>query len=275
MCLASGMTDIDDKIINRAAASKVDYLDLAREKEADFVEDMVALGVRQPAVYLRVSEHMPEIIAYIASIQSRGLAYETDEGSEGGESSRNVYVDMPLIPCASSPIFNIFALHPGILTCGNSTALMGTRTGNSSQDQAWRVPRTQTKERMPLYRSFPLPSLKPCPRYSKILLGDACHRLGKGRQRTLLCGRKRWPVSPRGPLPGAMAGQDGTSNALLWRASHLGRSLACTPAAWTCAFRTTAMKLRSARRTLAAIRGLAIGYTPAISTSRAARCQNR
>lgn len=56
------------------------FRDLAAYWEADFMEDMTALNVL-PADYLtRVSEYVPEIIAYVEKIIGNGFAYES-EGS--------------------------------------------------------------------------------------------------------------------------------------------------------------------------------------------------
>ena len=87
---AMGMTDIDDKIIARskteqlpapgAAPSLPPWLQLARKYEASFLADMDALGVRRPGAILRVTEHLEEIQAYIATILRTGKAYETPSG---------------------------------------------------------------------------------------------------------------------------------------------------------------------------------------------------
>ena len=42
------------------------------------MQDMDRLGCLHPQVLTRVSEHMPEIIAYVAKIVSNGLAYESN-----------------------------------------------------------------------------------------------------------------------------------------------------------------------------------------------------
>lgn len=56
------------------------FRDLAAFWEADFLEDMAALNVL-PADYMtRVSEYVPEIIAYVTRIMDNGFAYES-EGS--------------------------------------------------------------------------------------------------------------------------------------------------------------------------------------------------
>lgn len=46
--------------------------------EAAFLEDMAALGVRPPTVLTRVSEYIPEIVAYVERIMANGMAYECD-----------------------------------------------------------------------------------------------------------------------------------------------------------------------------------------------------
>jgi cysteinyl-tRNA synthetase len=43
--------------------------------EAAFLEDMDALGVRPPTVLTRVSEYIPEIVAYVERIAANGMAY--------------------------------------------------------------------------------------------------------------------------------------------------------------------------------------------------------
>jgi cysteinyl-tRNA synthetase len=52
--VAMGITDIDDKIIDRASAAGVDFRAWARYYEQDFVADMRALAVRH--AYFRSSE---------------------------------------------------------------------------------------------------------------------------------------------------------------------------------------------------------------------------
>lgn len=77
---AMGVTDIDDKIIGRAVELGVSPLELARTEEHAFFADMDALGCQRPNRVLRVTEHLAEILAFIADIEAEGLAYEA-EGS--------------------------------------------------------------------------------------------------------------------------------------------------------------------------------------------------
>lgn len=74
------ITDIDDKIINRASELGVAPLDLARKFERRYLEDMRALGVDHVNLYARATEHIPEIIAQIETLIERGFAYETETG---------------------------------------------------------------------------------------------------------------------------------------------------------------------------------------------------
>eukprot|EP00808_Paulinella_micropora_P007756 g70613.t1 len=78
LTLVMGMTDVDDKIINRARESGEHPTSLARRFEQSFKEDMAALHIRPPATYLRVSDHVPQIIVYIQKIIDRGHAYIGD-----------------------------------------------------------------------------------------------------------------------------------------------------------------------------------------------------
>jgi cysteinyl-tRNA synthetase len=77
---AMGVTDIDDKIINRAKADSVLPQEISKLYEQRFFEDMSALGVLEPHARLRVSEHVPHIVSYIQTIIDRGHAYATESG---------------------------------------------------------------------------------------------------------------------------------------------------------------------------------------------------
>ena len=81
---AVGVTDIDDKIIERAAVNGLKNWSeterMVRELEEDFFTDLDALNVRRPDAILRVTEHIPDIIAYIEGIISSERAYVTPDG---------------------------------------------------------------------------------------------------------------------------------------------------------------------------------------------------
>ncbi len=74
------ITDVDDKIINRAAELHVSPLTLARKFERRYLEDIRALGVTNVNLYARATEHIPEIISQIERLVEKGFAYETKTG---------------------------------------------------------------------------------------------------------------------------------------------------------------------------------------------------
>ncbi|KAL3797528.1 hypothetical protein HJC23_009892 [Cyclotella cryptica] len=50
----------------------------ARKYEREYMEDMAALGIREPDVLTRVTEYVPKIIAFVETIISKGLAYKSN-----------------------------------------------------------------------------------------------------------------------------------------------------------------------------------------------------
>uniref|UniRef100_A0A3Q0R020 Probable cysteine--tRNA ligase, mitochondrial n=1 Tax=Amphilophus citrinellus TaxID=61819 RepID=A0A3Q0R020_AMPCI len=74
------ITDIDDKIIRRSLEEKVSPAAIAALYEEEFKRDMLALKVIPPAVYLRVTENVHHIVAFIERIITNGHAYVTNEG---------------------------------------------------------------------------------------------------------------------------------------------------------------------------------------------------
>ncbi len=71
-------TDVDDKIIARAAERGEDPLALSARFIEEFHRDMDALGCLRPTAEPRVSTHMPQIIALVERIIERGHAYVVD-----------------------------------------------------------------------------------------------------------------------------------------------------------------------------------------------------
>ncbi|KAL7489801.1 hypothetical protein ACHAW6_015517 [Cyclotella cf. meneghiniana] len=50
----------------------------ARKYEREYMEDMAALGIREPDVLTRVTEYVPKIISFVETIISKGLAYKSN-----------------------------------------------------------------------------------------------------------------------------------------------------------------------------------------------------
>ncbi len=72
------ITDIDDKIIDRANASGEDPLQMADRFTKEFMHDMEKLGITSVNLYAKASEHIPEIIAQISALIEKGFAYKVD-----------------------------------------------------------------------------------------------------------------------------------------------------------------------------------------------------
>ena len=66
------ITDVEDKIINRANAAGEDPLKMADRFTKEFMGDMEALGITSVNLYAKASEHIPEIIAQIITLIEKG-----------------------------------------------------------------------------------------------------------------------------------------------------------------------------------------------------------
>jgi cysteinyl-tRNA synthetase len=73
-------TDIDDKIINKAAALGVSISELAEKNMAEFMTDMDALNVSRMDLYPRATQEIPKIIEMVQGLVDGGFAYPA-EGS--------------------------------------------------------------------------------------------------------------------------------------------------------------------------------------------------
>jgi cysteinyl-tRNA synthetase len=72
---ATNVTDIDDKIIERAAANGEPIETLTARTFADYVADMGGLHVLQPTVRPFATKHVPQMIAMIERLIGQGHAY--------------------------------------------------------------------------------------------------------------------------------------------------------------------------------------------------------
>jgi cysteinyl-tRNA synthetase len=69
------VTDIDDKIINRANQIGIPATQLAEKFTQSFFEDMTALNVLPADVYPRATQEIPKIIEVIKGLVNKGYAY--------------------------------------------------------------------------------------------------------------------------------------------------------------------------------------------------------
>jgi cysteinyl-tRNA synthetase len=74
------ITDIDDKIIERAAANGEDWADLARRFTTAMHEDCATLGLQRPDLEPRATEFIGPIIAMIETLIDKGYAYAATTG---------------------------------------------------------------------------------------------------------------------------------------------------------------------------------------------------
>lgn len=74
--LVQNITDIDDKIINRANKSGIDAKQLSQKYAAAYFEDSQRLGIRPADVHPRATDHVPEILELLQTLIDKGAAYE-------------------------------------------------------------------------------------------------------------------------------------------------------------------------------------------------------
>ena len=76
--LVLNITDIDDKIINRANAEGVSFREIAQLVTEDYLENMKALGVVNIDIMPHATEHIPEIVEMAQGLIDKGFAYAAD-----------------------------------------------------------------------------------------------------------------------------------------------------------------------------------------------------
>jgi cysteinyl-tRNA synthetase len=75
------LTDIDDKIIRGASAAGESIEELANRWISRFLADAAALRMTPPDVLPRPTRHIDDIVRLISTLESKGHAYRTDDGS--------------------------------------------------------------------------------------------------------------------------------------------------------------------------------------------------
>lgn len=74
------ITDIDDKIIRRAAENRESIADLTERYIGRMHDDAAALGVLPPDAEPRATRYVPQMVTLIQALLHRGLAYVADNG---------------------------------------------------------------------------------------------------------------------------------------------------------------------------------------------------
>ena len=74
------ITDIDDKIINRAKELEIDWAELVKKYIARYYDDLDALGIERADYEPRATENIADMIKHIEALIDKGYAYVTDSG---------------------------------------------------------------------------------------------------------------------------------------------------------------------------------------------------
>ncbi|MGE0405396.1 MAG: cysteine--tRNA ligase [Candidatus Korobacteraceae bacterium] len=75
------ITDVDDKIIQRAAAAGKEICDYTRKFEQAFLDDSAFLNIEPPGTIVRATQHIDDMARFIAALVEKGHAYRTEDGS--------------------------------------------------------------------------------------------------------------------------------------------------------------------------------------------------
>ena len=75
------ITDVDDKIIRDASAAGIPISELTTKFTMAFLEDLARLGIPEPDVMPRATEHIGDMVTLIESLIEKGHAYQTEDGS--------------------------------------------------------------------------------------------------------------------------------------------------------------------------------------------------
>ena len=74
------ITDVDDKIIRRAAERGITTTELTEEFGRAMQEDMLALGCLAPTHEPRATDYIPEMLGLIEKLEQKGYAYQGSDG---------------------------------------------------------------------------------------------------------------------------------------------------------------------------------------------------
>lgn len=75
------LTDVDDKIIQRATEQGIGVQELTEKYTDLFFQDLQALNIRPATAYPKATEHIDAMMEMIRSLRDKDLAYETPDGS--------------------------------------------------------------------------------------------------------------------------------------------------------------------------------------------------
>jgi L-cysteine:1D-myo-inositol 2-amino-2-deoxy-alpha-D-glucopyranoside ligase len=88
---AQNVTDVDDPLLERAAATSVDWRALAQAQTEVFRHDMSALAVLPPTALAGVVESLDDVVAMVERLAEVGRAYRVGTPDENGQGADDWY----------------------------------------------------------------------------------------------------------------------------------------------------------------------------------------
>ena len=79
--LVRNVTDIDDKVLEKAKEANQDWWQLAYQNEQIFRNDFLAIGIQDPSIEPRATGHIPQMLELIERLIAAGHAYRALDGS--------------------------------------------------------------------------------------------------------------------------------------------------------------------------------------------------
>lgn len=74
------ITDIDDRIIQRAKEEKTNFRKVSDKFEKEYFDGMAALKVDSVTKYARATDYIPQIVKQVKTLIKKGFAYKIDDG---------------------------------------------------------------------------------------------------------------------------------------------------------------------------------------------------
>ncbi len=85
----SNVTDVDDKIIERARSEQRSWQEVASQAEAEWWDVMDRMSVLRPSSVPHATEYIDQMVDFVGTLLATGSAYETEDG---------VYLDSASVP---------------------------------------------------------------------------------------------------------------------------------------------------------------------------------
>lgn len=73
------ITDVDDKIINRAAEEGAGWKEIARRYEKAYLRDLKALGINSVTKHARATDYIPQIVKQVEALIKKGHVYKIED----------------------------------------------------------------------------------------------------------------------------------------------------------------------------------------------------